>query len=110
VRRVMFVLALIAGLVGAALSLRFRVFSLVPALSLLLPLVALAAVSTGESILSTLATMLLVAISAQLGYFAGSALQSVVGHWRLGKTGPAASALSLPGGPRSSDGGKDAEA
>jgi len=67
--------AVVACLVGAALSVRFSFFALVPALLVVLVLVALGEVARGETIWLTGATMLLAAICAQVGYFAGSALR-----------------------------------
>jgi hypothetical protein len=79
----------VAGLLGAVLGVEFSVFALVPTLLFLLVFVALGELSRGETIWSTAAAMLLVAISAQLGYFAGSILRFTVGNWRRGNAGPA---------------------
>jgi hypothetical protein len=94
----MFEFAVVAWLVGAALSVQFTLFALVPALSVLLVFLVLGEVSRGEAIGSTVAAMLLVAISAQLGYFAGSVLQFLAGNWRRGKADPVETTLSLQRG------------
>jgi hypothetical protein len=78
----------IAGLVGAVLGVQFGVFALVPALLFLLVFVAFGELARGETIWSTATTMLLVAISAQLGYFAGSILRFTVDNWRRRDAGP----------------------
>jgi hypothetical protein len=71
-------LTIIAWLVGTVLSLRFNVFALVPAISFMLVFVAVAEVSRGETIWWTAASMLSVAISAQLGYFGTSILRFIL--------------------------------
>src|ERR1700676_385273 len=83
-RRLMVEFGIIAvpWLVGAALSLRFRVFALVPAISFMLVLVAAAEISRGGTAWSTVATVLLVTISAELGYFVGSSVWVGFGNWR----------------------------
>jgi hypothetical protein len=70
-----FAAAVVASLVGAVLSVRFSFFALVPALSVVLVLVALGEVARGETIWLTGATMLLAVIFAQMGYFVGSILR-----------------------------------
>jgi hypothetical protein len=73
-------LTIIAWLVGAVLSLRLNVFALVPAISLMLVFVAVAEISRGETIWWTAASMLSVAISAQVGYLGTSILRFIVGR------------------------------
>jgi NADH:ubiquinone oxidoreductase subunit 6 (subunit J) len=73
--------ATIAWLIGAALSLRFKVFVLVPAISVMLVFVAVAEVTRGETIWWTSAAMLSVAVSAQLGYFGTGILLFIVEEW-----------------------------
>jgi hypothetical protein len=82
----MFELAVVAWLIGAALSVRFGYFALFPALLFLLIFVALGEVSRGATMWSAGATMLLVALSTQLGYFAGSVLRFKVGDRHREKT------------------------
>jgi hypothetical protein len=82
----MFELVVVAWLIGAALSVQFSFFALFPSLLVLLFFVALGEVSRGATIWLTSATMLLVAISTQLGYFAGSLLGFKVGDRRREKT------------------------
>jgi hypothetical protein len=74
--------AVVACLVGASLSVRLSFFALVPALSVVLVLVALGEVSRGETVWSTGATMLLAAICTQLGYFPGSVIWFMNGNRR----------------------------
>jgi hypothetical protein len=78
----MFEFAVVAGLVGAAISIRLSVFALVPALSVLVVFLSIGEVSRGETVWSIAAAILLVATSAQLGYFAGSVLRFVLGDRR----------------------------
>jgi hypothetical protein len=80
-----FAIVAVAWLVGAALSVRFNAFALVPALLVLLVVVALSETSRGETIWWTAATMLLAAICAQFGYFAGSALRLMDENRRGGR-------------------------
>jgi hypothetical protein len=89
--------ALIAWLTGAAISLRLRVFALVPAISFMLVVVAAAEISRGETIWWTAAATLSAAASAQLGYFMGNVLRFVMMGARR-ETAPAEFHLSLQRG------------
>ena len=66
---------LICLLLGAGLGQRFKVLVLIPAMALLLPLSAVAAVVRGDSIGQAAAAVLIAAISLQVGYLAGIGLR-----------------------------------
>jgi hypothetical protein len=78
----MLALNAIAGLVGAALALRFNVLSLVPATAFLLGIVAISLVIRGDARWWVGVVMFTTAASLQLGYFAASLLRMLFGKGR----------------------------
>jgi hypothetical protein len=74
----MLALNAIAGLVGAALALRFNVLSLVPATAFLLGIVAISLVIRGDARWWVGVVMFTTAASLQLGYFAASLLRMLL--------------------------------
>ncbi len=72
----MLALALLGALLGGVIALRFRVFALIPVISLVLAIVATGGVLRGEGAWSIVQSMAMVWISIQVGYLCGAILRS----------------------------------
>ena len=68
----MVTIAIVSGLAGAALGMRYKVFVLVPATMLAVGIVAAFCLANDVSLWSTVGAITLVATSLELGYFGGS--------------------------------------
>jgi hypothetical protein len=68
--------AMAAGLAGAVLARRFRLFALVPTIAFLLAVVAVGGVLAGETVRWIVAAMVAAAASLQFGYLVGAFLWS----------------------------------
>jgi len=73
-------LSMVSTLLGAAVGLRFGVLALVPVMALELGIVAVNAITIGESVGRLAIVVSLVATSAQLGYLGGSVLGFLSDH------------------------------
>jgi hypothetical protein len=65
-------LMLLALLVGAVLGMRFKVFVLIPAIGLTVPIILAVGMIRGESVASFAVTAILAGACLQIGYLAGA--------------------------------------
>jgi hypothetical protein len=72
-------LAIISMLVGIALGLRFKVFVLVPAVSLTIMFAVVGGIAHGDRMWSILFAMAILGTAVQFGYLAGIMIRVTVG-------------------------------
>jgi hypothetical protein len=78
----MVILILIGVLVGAVLGLRFKVFVLVPVISIALVIVAVDGVARGDELWRLAVSMIVIATAVQVGYILGIVIQFVMASAR----------------------------
>jgi hypothetical protein len=74
----MWTLTTLSLVVGGALGLRFNMFILVPTIGLALIMVAVTGMARGDGVWSLMATLVVVTIFLQLGYFGGTVLAPAI--------------------------------
>ncbi len=79
------ILAIIAGLTGATLGLRFKVLILIPAFALSIPLTALVGHAQGTGFVKTLLAEAIVIAALQIGYLVGVLTRGAVAAARLSR-------------------------
>jgi hypothetical protein len=72
-------LAIITVLAGIALGLRYKVFVLVPAVSLTIMFAAIGGIAHGDRLWSILFAMAILGTAVQFGYLAGIMIRAAVG-------------------------------
>ncbi len=72
-------LAIIGVLAGAALGLRYKVFVLVPAVTLAMIFAAIAGIAQGDHLGSIILAMLILGTTVQFGYLTGIAIHAAAG-------------------------------
>lgn len=72
-------LAIISVLAGIALGLRYKVFVLVPAVTLTIMFAVMSGIAHGDRLWSILLAMAILATAVQFGYLAGIMIRAVVG-------------------------------
>ena len=72
-------LATISVLAGVALGLRYKVFVLVPAVTLTIMFAAMGGIARGDRLWSILLAMAILATAIQFGYLAGIVIRAAVG-------------------------------
>jgi|SRR5450631_4755337 len=80
----MVILLVIGILVGAVLSLRFKVLVLVPVICGALSIVVVDGIARGDGLLRLAVAMIAIATSVQLGFILGVGARSVIGATRAG--------------------------
>jgi hypothetical protein len=72
-------LAIISMLAGIALGLRYKVFVLVPAVTLAMIFAAMGGIAHGDRLWSILLAMAILGTAVQFGYLAGITIRAAVG-------------------------------
>jgi hypothetical protein len=72
-------LAIVSALAGIALGLRYKVFVLVPAVSLTIMFAVIGGIAHGDGLWSILLAMAILGTAVQFGYFAGIVIRPAVG-------------------------------
>jgi hypothetical protein len=72
-------LAIISVLAGIALGLRYKVFALVPAVTLTMMFAVMGGIAHGDRLWSILLTMAILGVAVQFGYLAGLMIRAAVG-------------------------------
>jgi hypothetical protein len=72
-------LAIIGGLAGTALGLRYKVFVLVPAVTFAILFAAMVGIAHGHRLGSIILAMLILGATVQFGYLAGIAIHAAAG-------------------------------
>ena len=74
-----FELALVGVVVGIVLGLRYKVFVLVPAVSLAIMFAVMSGIARGDRVWSILLAMAILGTAVQFGYLAGIMIRAAVG-------------------------------
>jgi hypothetical protein len=80
-------LAMIGVLAGTALGLRYKVFVLVPAVTMAMVFAAMAGIAHGDHLGSIILAVVILGVTVQFGYLTGAAIHAAAGQIWTSSTG-----------------------